>query len=258
MQRPVWTLGRVICAIVWVACDSADVAPIDSACGDAAGGDSADELTPIESKACTPGDAGLGTVYSTDASDACPARWSDLADGGYPGVCAENGLVCIYPEGQAVCAWDGPILKWWQFGGGPGCPEYPPSQCQACFIPFGNVCQYVTGLPRTTLPATFCCDGNTGLWDLTTTSGCSNGNVCGTILASDYDQTCTTASDCALVIEGNLCAMGCNNCANAAVSVAALGQYDVDFRRKLSIPRICPCPLGPSVVCNSGKCGTGQ
>jgi hypothetical protein len=94
------------------------------------------------------------------------------------------------------------------------------------------------------------------------TSGPSTGSgggtgtpTCGTIRAADYDQTCTTDSDCVGVVEGNLCAPNlCSNCTNAAVSGKAQAQYEADFSSKLRSPSICPCGLGPAIVCKDGVC----
>lgn len=214
-------------------------------------------------KACAQ-DAALGGPYSmlegASNKPGCPAEWADLSDGGYPNECTTNGLICVYPQGQAECAADGPVLKWWQNGMEPHCTELPPAICSPCTMP-GSVCIYITGPPP--LPSNFvttlCCDGNTHRWDIQPNGGCPNGNTCGPIRASDYDQTCAKNSDCIGVTEADLCSHTmCTNCINATINVRALAQYRADFAKKENEPFLCPCPPGPTPVCIAGKCGFHQ
>jgi hypothetical protein len=208
-----------------------------------------------------PTDASIGGPYAAldggSNDPRCPTAWADLTTAGYPNVCAVQGLICAYPEGQAECWPDGTPLKWWQSGLGPGCPELPPALCQPCTTP-GNVCGYITG-PAAGLVSEFstnvCCNGNTNTWEISASGRCPNGNVCGTIQASDYDQKCSADSDCTGVTEGDLCTIECDNCTNATINVNAQMQYQTDFAKKLSEPSVCPCPFGPTPVCKSGVCG---
>jgi len=153
-------------------------------------------------------DAGLDGIYSTSSNDSrCPAQWADLTSVGIPNQCTQDGLICVYAEGQAECAPDGSVLKWWQNGAGQGCGEYPPVLCSPCSVP-GNICEYIKGLPGlvSNFVATVCCNGNTKQWEVEpNNAGCPNGNVCGTIRASDYDQSCSTAADCTGVTQGVYC-----------------------------------------------------
>ena len=203
-----------------------------------------------------PQDASVSASPDATPNDPrCPAAWSDLTNGaGYPNVCTSDSLVCVYAEGQAECAADGPVLKWWQVGRGQGCSEYPPVPCSPC-SDRGSVCDYISGPPSSSSAYTtnYCCDGNTNRWEHLAIGGCPNGNVCGTIKASDYDQTCATDTDCTTVFEGNLCAPTCQ-CANAAINVGAAAQYEADFAKKVSVPETCPCPLGSPPRCNRGVC----
>jgi hypothetical protein len=85
-------------------------------------------------------------------------------------------------------------------------------------------------------------------------SGCaSNSNMCGTIKASDYDQTCVIDADCTAVTEGDMCT-GCTNCPNASISVRAEAQYEGDLKEKVSAQRICACATGPAARCKAGVC----
>jgi hypothetical protein len=246
MNAPRSGLALVALLVLLVACSSASERGAD---GGAA-------------QACVQ-DAALGGPYAMldggSNERGCPAEWADLSDGGYPSECTTNRLICVYPQGQAECAPDGPVLKWAQNGMEPGCTELPPALCSPCAMP-GSVCEYITGPPPlvTDFVTTLCCDGNTHRWDIQPGGGCPNGNTCGTISASDYDQTCAKDSDCTGVTDGNLCSHICTNCIDATINVRAVAQYNADFAKKVSEPGVCPCPLGPTPVCNAGKCGFRQ
>ena len=83
-------------------------------------------------------------------------------------------------------------------------------------------------------------------------------HACGTIMASDYDQSCASDADCVTVPEGDFCdANRCTDCPNAVVSIRAQAQYEADLASKISKPFTCPCPSGPTAVCNNGRCETG-
>jgi hypothetical protein len=82
--------------------------------------------------------------------------------------------------------------------------------------------------------------------------------TCGTIRAADYDQTCSVDSDCVGVHEGDLCqTTQCTNCTNAAIRGSAEAKYQADLSAKVASPIVCPCPLGPPVICAKGVCGVG-
>jgi hypothetical protein len=87
------------------------------------------------------------------------------------------------------------------------------------------------------------------------TSGLQTGNTCGTINASDYDQTCKVDADCVTEPGGDFCrSQICTNCVSVAISVKAQSQYEVDLASKIPTPSICPCPAGHPAVCNQGVC----
>lgn len=251
-----------ISSIASMACSSSSETPTGGV--DASGTEaSAQDGTPGGSEACG-ADAGVPGPYDGGANDPrCPYHWTDLTDSaGIPDVCTAEGLVCSYPQGQAECAPDGPMLKWWPVGVGPaGCPQLPPALCTPCASP-ATVCGYISGAPPSDsrFVTNVCCDGNSGRWELEPGGGCPNGNTCGTIHAADYDQTCASNADCVAVTEGDLCEDGgrsCTNCANDAINVRAQDQYNADFAKRLSVPRVCPCPSGAPPTCNSGVCGLG-
>jgi hypothetical protein len=190
----------------------------------------------------------------------CPSDWSGLTNSGYPNGCTVNGVICWYPEGQAECSPAGSRLRWWTNGQSANCSEFPPETGTKCDFP-GSVCQYITGPPNGSpdFVTIYCCDGNDSAWDIRSGGGCPNGNVCGTIHAADYDQTCSKDSDCVGVVEGDLCTPNmCTNCTNAAVNAGAEAKYTADFASKDSTPLGCPCGSGPNIVCKSGLCSAGD
>lgn len=189
----------------------------------------------------------------------CPANWSDIVSGGDPQICSVNGLVCTFPDGQAECAPDGPRPKWSPIMRQRGCTELSPDADAGCCSP-GLECSYITGPPISGAPSltAYCCDGTSLRWGLQG-SFCPNGNTCGTITASDYDQSCSSDSDCVGVPEGDLCDPDlCIDCVGGAINVSAQSQYQADLQSKNSgAPMVCSCPMGPRVACNSGTCGVG-
>ena len=207
--------------------------------------------------ACVVVDAGLPPEYiAADASASCPTQWSDLThDGGIPNACPVEGALCIFPEGQAACADAGNAgLRWATNGSGlAGCPELPPTQCSPCVLDAGIECQYLTSWSANPPTTNFCCDGRAHAWDVIPDNRCPNDHVCGAITASDYDQSCTAATDCAQVAEGDLCTMICD-CPNATVSTSVVAQYRADFETKRVFNLGCPCPSGPIPKCVAGKC----
>ncbi len=80
-------------------------------------------------------------------------------------------------------------------------------------------------------------------------------STCGSIQASDYDQSCSTASNCVAVAEGDSCeGLFCVDCANAAINVSAQAEYEPNLKSIGGATGICPCPSGPTVTCDAGVC----
>jgi hypothetical protein len=73
---------------------------------------------------------------------------------------------------------------------------------------------------------------------------------CGVIRASDYDQSCTTATDCTSVFEGDTCASRCG-CPNATISQKALDGYHPLFPGGMLA---CPCAMIGVPSCIGGVC----
>jgi hypothetical protein len=187
----------------------------------------------------------------------CPATWSEISPGGIPATCTSSGLICTYQQGQAECALDGATLKWWPVGATTGCAETAPGLGAACSSP-GLTCEYITGPPEGSFTTSYCCDGAPCAWTLQGSNGCPNGNSCGAISTSDYDQSCTTDADCVIEPEGDFCqANKCTDCGGGAINVKGQAQYEADLASKISHPFLCPCPVGPQAVCNQGRCALG-
>jgi hypothetical protein len=117
--------------------------------------------------------------------------------------------------------------------------------CQAVFLPpdanpvkprlLDTACAYSNGTPLIA-----CTDADVQL-----------------IQASNYDQTCTTDSDCVAVAEGNFCFPP--NCPSAAINVSATAQYNADVA--MTNAAICggasSCPTFSGPCCRGGSCSLG-
>jgi hypothetical protein len=80
-----------------------------------------------------------------------------------------------------------------------------------------------------------------------------------TILASSYDQSCSTAADCTMVAEGQFCAKECPPCPYSVISAGALAKYwdDVTAASKgeQSTAACGACAPAPfAACCLAGKC----
>ncbi len=75
------------------------------------------------------------------------------------------------------------------------------------------------------------------------------------IVATDYDQSCTTPDDCVAIIEGNAC--GTCACATKAIAASAKAEYDADVEAAVCGNQgdvLCaPCEQF-EVACNAGTC----
>lgn len=80
------------------------------------------------------------------------------------------------------------------------------------------------------------------------------------ILASNYDQSCTTDTDCVGVAEGNFCYPGATNCGTATINKSANAQYQADVAKTRAAscyaPGNCGGNFGP--CCVSGMCQVGS
>jgi hypothetical protein len=97
---------------------------------------------------------------------------------------------------------------------------------------------------------------------------CCTGNVCGTdeptacpdggerpIVASNYDQTCSTDEDCTPIAEGNACSL-IGPCSTAVISKTSLPRYQADI---VGVPcyGLAGCPAETPPCCRAGTCQTG-
>ena len=88
----------------------------------------------------------------------------------------------------------------------------------------------------------------------TSSSSSTSSKQCGTIRASDYDQTCAQDDDCVGVASGTFCSGGCS-CTNAAIHKTAQAAYDAAFPNVGQLA--CPC-AAPMVYCGGGQCRYGE
>ncbi len=76
-----------------------------------------------------------------------------------------------------------------------------------------------------------------------------------TIQASDYDQSCTAATDCRAVPAGDVCACACDY---DAINAKDEQRYNADYaerRDACSGADLCgACPELPAPLCAKGKC----
>jgi hypothetical protein len=100
----------------------------------------------------------------------------------------------------------------------------------------------------------FCCVPNAIGPDA---GSCTGANV-RLIQASNYDQSCTTDSDCIGVGLGNVCFVCDVDCPNAAINRSAQAQYRTDVPRFPASDVDCGCPTYPvGPCCVGGMCQMG-
>jgi hypothetical protein len=100
----------------------------------------------------------------------------------------------------------------------------------------------------------FCCvEGTCAYSEGTDILPCTDANV-QLIQASNYDQSCRTASDCILVAEGNFCQSA--GCPNAAINIGAYAQYQADVAKTNAAicGGISGCLGLAGVCCQDGMC----
>jgi len=87
------------------------------------------------------------------------------------------------------------------------------------------------------------------------TTTCTDANV-QLIQASNYDQSCTTNSDCIAVGEGNACYVCEIECTSAAINKSAESQYKADVAKTPAAEggALCGCPAEFGPCCRGGTC----
>jgi hypothetical protein len=147
-------------------------------------------------------------------------------------------------------------------GSGP-CPDALPQPGGACGAA-GLECGYATSTNACGAANCYC---QGGAWNcepacaIGPATSCTDASV-KLIKAADYDQSCTVATDCRLIAEGNACAPCAFDCSvGAAINVSALAQYKSDVANTPAVAAEfngqtcasgCPAAFGP--CCVGGKC----
>jgi hypothetical protein len=109
-------------------------------------------------------------------------------------------------------------------------------------------------------PLVSCCINNACIYGQAAIGAvpCTDANV-QLILASNYDQSCQTDSDCVAAGGGNFCLAGAGNCPSSAINKSAYSQYQADVAKtNASICRAfssCGNESGP--CCRNGLCQMG-
>jgi hypothetical protein len=126
-----------------------------------------------------------------------------------------------------------------------------PASTFACASPQDCFAHFVAG------PQVFCCIHNACIEGQAAEAQTCSDPAAQNIMASSYDQSCRTDSDCIAVEEGNFCDPGANNgCTNAAINKSALPQYKADLAKTQA--GVCfglsGCPEESSPCCQNGTC----
>jgi hypothetical protein len=119
-----------------------------------------------------------------------------------------------------------------------GCPAGAVPQC------LDHTCT-VCG-PGSTEPACGGGDGGTIVSDAS-----ADGPGCVDIMASSYDQSCKTASDCIIITAGDVCSGACA-CGGATINKSSQAAYEAALDG--ITPAGCPCPASGQPECIGGTC----
>ncbi len=86
-----------------------------------------------------------------------------------------------------------------------------------------------------------------GLFTLLLWGGCGDSSIA----ASDYDRSCTQASDCTVILVGEICDCSCTY---GAINKQDLALYEAD-RQAISCDKDCgPCQGAAGVQCVDDTC----
>jgi len=162
------------------------------------------------------------------------------------------------------------------FAGGAGCsstssnPGAPDGASRAVLDAGGSECEMAGGQ---------CIAGSATCWGLEGFADCGNGAVCckvvfdagsctdanaEVVMASSYDQSCASDSDCVGISEGNSCQPCDFSCSNATINAGALAKYTSDTAHFPAVVAfdhgVCPSSCGGPVglCCLGGKCHRGS
>jgi hypothetical protein len=83
--------------------------------------------------------------------------------------------------------------------------------------------------------------------------GGSGNGQCVEVDISTYDTSCTTASDCIVIGQGDICADNCGSCPTAPVSASEQARYNQAISG-IHFQGVCACPAEIAPSCVRGKC----
>jgi hypothetical protein len=184
-----------------------------------------------------------------------------------PDECTAAGGQCVLPT--ALCAKKGPQ----------NCnPQGKPGGGYCCMIPIeeendagsgaascaaaGGHC-VGAGAPCTLVGTPHDCNPDTPGGSFCCVLDFDGGGCKGTIHASDYDQSCSTDTDCVAISANDSCRLCALGCTNEAINVGALARYQSDIGETtatLSDARLAcagDCVVNPPPCCMGGKCQVG-
>jgi hypothetical protein len=91
-------------------------------------------------------------------------------------------------------------------------------------------------------------------------SAASNPGACTVVVASDYDQSCVTDTDCVSVRQVPECPVtNCLGCIPGAINKSGMARYMAALSNAVMLeppgPPVCSCPCETGVaLCREGKC----
>lgn len=179
----------------------------------------------------------------------CPASLPETGTS-----CAVANVECGYTTSTNPCGAANCYCQNGTWSCGPSCAIFDAGadvEVTACASPGDCYGPIPTG------PAVTCCIDKKCVYGQSAVDAvpCSDADV-QLIVASSYDQSCQTSSDCVAVAEGNFCRPGAANCQSAAINKNAYAQYQSDVSKTNAA--ICygvtSCPAGFFPCCQGGKC----
>jgi hypothetical protein len=182
----------------------------------------------------------------------CPA---DLPETGSP--CSPESAYCGYTTSTNPCGADNCDCQGGAWSCGPTCVLFPAEDASSDAADQhapGVACTSVGDCTNTALGTAWCClDHACAYSPGTPLIACTDADV-QLIEASNYDQSCTTDSDCVAVREGNFCFPPI--CPSAAINVSAEARYneDVAMTNAAICGGIASCPSFAGTFCCAGSC----
>ena len=122
-------------------------------------------------------------------------------------------------------------------------------QFSTCPCPQGGIPRCVTGQCALCGVPGVCPDA--GITPPPTDASAADTGACVTVVASSFEDSCNTASDCVYVTMGTLCPGACD-CGNTFINTSSEVAYEDAVS---SIPfGSCACAPAPAAVCKAGVC----